>query len=343
MFRFQFSLGDNASTGSLGIMPPPSALASVSLMQGGPTCSTVLSAWSSPITMSTMAPLVPLTDSTTVPPLSTSMVGPGVGVSLSPATEPFPRKLVDRIRSGQYIEMRDLLMDNISLRQQLESLGGPAQYSLPGIMRPRLRDVGNLPSWMYCFLAYVALRSGDSVTRDMLAYARLVIRESQRHGGNSWLEYDKVFRQQAAIDNSLRWNTLHPGIQAATLMGRSSGVGTFCSSCRGTDHTAPYCALAYLQGPSTQQPRFANGPGSLPGVSRSKPPYQFRKRPETSIGICVSWNKGKCSYPNTCRFRHICATCNQQHMARDCVSTPGNSEYRSNTQLALAPYQRRWS
>ena len=44
------------------------------------------------------------------------------GLSLSPAMEPFPRKLVEKVRSGQFVEMRVLLHDNISLLGQLETL-----------------------------------------------------------------------------------------------------------------------------------------------------------------------------------------------------------------------------
>ena len=48
-------------------------------------------------------------------------------------------------------------------------------------------------------------------------YALLMIREAQRHGGQGWLVYDRVFRQQAALDPSFQWNVLHPAIQASTL------------------------------------------------------------------------------------------------------------------------------
>jgi hypothetical protein len=92
---------------------------------------------------------------------------------------------VDRVRSGQFVEMRDMLTDNIALKRQMESFS--SAYScvpaLPGAMKPRLRDVSTLPSWMYCFLAYIAMRSEETTTRNLLAYARLVVRESQRHGG----------------------------------------------------------------------------------------------------------------------------------------------------------------
>ena len=126
------------------------------------------------------------------------------GFSLSPTTAPFPQKLVDKVLSGQFVEMRDLLTDNTSLLRQLETFGG--QYpmpTMPGILKPRLRDITTLPSWVYCFLANTAIRSPDPTTREMLAYARLVIRESPRHGGSGWLQYDRVFRQQAALDHTM--------------------------------------------------------------------------------------------------------------------------------------------
>ena len=44
------------------------------------------------------------------------------GFSLSPASKPFPRNLADKVRSGQFVEMRDLLTDNIALLQQVWSI-----------------------------------------------------------------------------------------------------------------------------------------------------------------------------------------------------------------------------
>ena len=75
------------------------------------------------------------------------------------------------------MDMRDLLTDNVSLIQQLDTFGGNHAFpSLPGMLRPRLREVTSLPSWIYYFLAYIAIRATDQVVRDMLAYARLMVR-----------------------------------------------------------------------------------------------------------------------------------------------------------------------
>ncbi len=104
----------------------------------------------------------------------------------------------------------------------------------------------------------------DRETRNFLAYARPLIRESGRHGGSAWIDYDRVFRQHATLDHTLQWNMLHPGIQAATLIGRGGGVGaatlvergvgaaSFCTLCREPDHPADQCALTYLRQPTIQ-------------------------------------------------------------------------------------------
>ena len=308
-------LGMSVGQAQLGILPPASALASVPLIttpQSGPT----QVSWST-APLLPPAPLAGTLQQQSLPPLLTGGMGqPTVAVAagfcLSPASEPFPPKLVEKVQSGQFVEMRELLTDNISLLQQLDALNIQcALPALPGLMKPRLREVTTLPSWVYCFLAYVAIRSSDPMTRDMLAYGRLVIREAQRHGGVGWLDYDKVFRQQAALDSTLKWNTIHPGMQAATLTNRTSRPGLFCTSCREPDHATSDCALSYLQPPLSQ---------SIPAAGLSRPAIGQKPRPSARRQdiICHSWNAGRCMYPNSCNFRHVCTRCHQQHRARDC-------------------------
>ncbi len=52
------------------------------------------------------------------------------GLSLSPASEPIPINLVQRVRTGQFVEMRDLMSDNIALINQLSSIQGQLPWSL---------------------------------------------------------------------------------------------------------------------------------------------------------------------------------------------------------------------
>ena len=249
------------------------------------------------------------------PGLSVGDVGQSTGgLSLSPSMSPIPHRIVSKARSGQFVDMRDFISDNVALLQQLEAFGvqstGPA---FPGAPRPWLRDVSTLPSWLYCFLVYMAVCTGDTRTRTMLAYARLIIREAQRHGGSGWLDYDWAFRQQAALDPSVKWNELHPGIQAATLVGHSSGPVPSCRICREPDHSAAQCALSYTQpqGPA----RGGDQPDWQSGSSQPPPRLRWDR-------ICASWNSGRCLFPGTCKFRHVCLTCYQPHRAKDYMATP---------------------
>ena len=295
---------------TLGGLPSAQALVSVPLTQT--TQSTPILSPSTLTATGNVAHVPLQTSSTThqsTPIISNS------GLILSPASEPFPRKLVDKVQSGQYVDMRELLSDNISLLQQLESVHGTNQLPAVGPSRPRLREVSTLTTWTYCFLGYAAILTSDPKTRDHLAYARLIIREAQRHGGQGWMDYDRLFRQQAALDTSIRWNTLIPGLQASTILGRrDSQTPSFCTLCRGVDHTRAQCALAYLFPQTTR------------GAYQSRPAN--RRSGASSDSICTSWNRGACAFPSSCVYKHICATCQQPHRAKDCPTTPATSFYK---------------
>ena len=120
---------------------------------------------------------------------------PTGGMSLSISARPVPARLVQQIRAGRFIEMRDLLWDNVAVRRHYEELHGAMGVQLlPVISRPRLREVATLPAWICCFLTYLAVSTSDAATRDHLTYAMLVVREAMRHGGQGWMEYDRLFR-----------------------------------------------------------------------------------------------------------------------------------------------------
>lgn len=78
--------------------------------------------------------------------------------------EPLPTKLVDKIRAGIFVEMRELLADNISLLSHIESVQGTAGMNTLGATRPRMREVTNLTTWCYCFLGYMAAATLDPKT-----------------------------------------------------------------------------------------------------------------------------------------------------------------------------------
>ena len=243
---------------------------------------------------------------------------PQPGLMLSPAAPPFPRKLVDKVKTGQFVEMKELLADNVSFLNQLEAVPGMSAVHMLGAARPRFREVSSLASWCYCFLGYVAMRTADPSTRDHMAYARLIIEEAQRHGGLAWLDYmiAPSGSRQPVHDPAMRWNTNSPSLQASTILGqKQAGQGSFCTLCREVDHSRAQCALVCLE-------------PSAPSVSAASK-VTTRSSTQRRYNICISWNRGVCVFPGQCSFRHVCATCqSSNHKARDCAKTPDTSAYK---------------
>ena len=98
----------------LGCLPPYTAIASVHTTSATSGQALPAVSWVTALQASTSAD--PMVHQSGVPANTVSPVAsPPAGVSLSPATASFPQKLVEKILSGQFVEMRDLLADNISL------------------------------------------------------------------------------------------------------------------------------------------------------------------------------------------------------------------------------------
>ena len=133
-----------------------------------------------------------------------------------------------------------------------------------------------------------------------------------------------VFRQLAAIDASKPWNIIHSDIQAATILGRAPvHPGTFCTHCFEADHKTEHSALQF----------FVPSPLPRPNTGR---------RAESTLRICIAWNRGKCVFPR-CSFRHVCAVCFRDHRARDCPESPPESEYKRTRATPVAPDKQGWS
>ena len=105
-------------------------------------------------------------------------------MSLSISSRPIPAKFVQQVQSRKFVEMRDLLDDNMAVRRHFEDLHSAMGVQLLPIMsKPKVSEVTMLPVWMSCFLTYLAIGTSDPITQERLAYAVLIIREAMRHGG----------------------------------------------------------------------------------------------------------------------------------------------------------------
>ena len=126
---------------------------------------------------------------------------------------PVPARLVGRIWNDDYIDMAELLRDNLEAERRGNS-GNTQQSGLPGgsHSKPLRREVPDVLSWAQCFGVYIGVvveKYPDRV-KQLLAYQATVLREARRCGGSCWRSYDAMFRQLAAADPSTDWSRLNP-------------------------------------------------------------------------------------------------------------------------------------
>ena len=226
---------------------------------------------------------------------------------LSEGLAPIPAKLVARIVRGEFVDMAELLRDNLeALRRGSLQDGSTASSSQTKKAR---REVPDLLSWVQCFGTYMAIIASKhpSRVRQLLAYQTLIVREARRCGGNGWQTYDSMFRQQVVGHPDADWSKLNSTLYAVTFLAESGG-GKNCPLCMETDHKEDDCALSLAKPSSSHR-------GSSDGASK-------RERGDArkiTRGACFLWNQGECTHPY-CRFRHVCVRCYGDHKVTHCRS-----------------------
>ena len=261
---------------------------------------------------------------------------------LASSFAPIPAKLVKRIQNLEYVDLRELLPDNIALSEKHHALTTPATQSVT----PEQREITKLVTWVSCFSTYVAIaaQKHPERTRDMMAYMRLMVRNGYKHGGMGWLKYDCIFRKNNP-GPSASWDVLDPSL-LTIVANQGYSPRPPCHHCQELDHSPAECTLAPLaqptrlpwQGRHTGYPRKGKRPApyeTAPSSGRYTPHDPPANFPSTSDGgpprprICISWNKGQCAFQGACTYAHICPTCNSgSHRVRDCPRTPGESFFK---------------
>ena len=123
-------------------------------------------------------------------------------LAYSPVLHPIPARAMEKIRSGAYLDFKDLLVDNIALSEQLQELGQAMVLHSPSPGSVKLRNISDPLTWVFCFL------------------------QSRKHPGGGWLAYDQLFRQQRA--------------QAWTFPGTTWPPPSWLLQCCGQRTRAPY-------------------------------------------------------------------------------------------------------
>ena len=121
---------------------------------------------------------------------------------------PVSTRLINQIWRGEFVDMADLLQDNLEAEwRRGRDDGEPSGQS----SRPTRRKVPDMLSWAQCFCTYavVVAEKQPGRVRQLLAYQATMLREARRCGGQDWWAYDAMFHQLAAAEPSTDWSQLN--------------------------------------------------------------------------------------------------------------------------------------
>ena len=232
------------------------------------------------------------------PPLNQPfVVGPGYS--------PVPYKVVAQIVAGKFINLEDLLPENISVQEPEPQvmLDGRLFYS-PGPKRAK-RQINDVTTWVEAFTIFSLILDSYFPHRwtDLLKYKLLILRTYRQFSGSAWLNYDREFRELAAAENCTTWAVMN--VQLYNF------------------HTAGAHVRPRIAASSTPNSKEAHGSA-------------FSKV------VCHSWNAGFCVAPtSTCRFRHACSKCEGDHRRSACPEqTPYKKKERAQS-VELSDLKRR--
>ena len=229
-----------------------------------------------------------------------------------------PPRLVAKIQKGEFLDMAELLKDNIEAeRRRLSSSGGLMASLIQATARhAQRREVPDLMSWVQCFGMYASVLSEvhPELRKGLWAYQTMIVREARRSNFRGWQEYDMMFRQQEASAADLKWGSINNALYAVTFAApqpmlpekAAKGGITICRHCQEPDHASGDCALAIGLGLD----KGSRGRDSL---------RQARRQSHTVMRPCFAWNSGRCTYMD-CRFHHVCSVkgCGGHHRASEC-------------------------
>ena len=102
---------------------------------------------------------------------------------ISHSFPPISGKIAHKIKGGKFIEMKELMPDNVVLRSQWADSG----YSTANI---KLREIEGPLLWGFYVLVFLAVLTPDKTGKELTSYGQSLIHLAQRHGGRGWQSYD---------------------------------------------------------------------------------------------------------------------------------------------------------
>ena len=239
-----------------------------------------------------------------------------------------PPGIVKRILKGAFVDMAELLKDNLEMERRRSLVENGAMP--PFQARHSRREIPDVLSWLHCFTLYAAVVCSKypNKVKGLLAYQAFIISEARR-GGRGWLMYDGAFRQQIQSLEATDFARVNQSLYSTTCLAFGNR-GRVCPTCLMADHDPEDCALHPSKSlpllgvrETSSRPREERSPhrGMREAVARPRddrrqfgdlPPKKRRRR------SCFNYNGPRgCSFSN-CQWEHRCSRCKGDHSRLDC-------------------------
>lgn len=239
-------------------------------------------------------------------------VGPAVpaGGYMGEGLMPIPGKLVKKISS---LEMRDLLPE-VWLREEDDFNDGNSKNVLV-LPKKKAAPVTDITTWVQCFAGLVSVMASQypRCVPVLMVYMATIVKCAKEFEGNAWANYDRAFRKQMCQLKDVRWSRVNSTLYSLCFADKARR-NRACSVCLATIHSTNDC-------PEVQG-------GLWPWQHSEGGSTSQQERRKGSRRVCWlfnSWEGSRCNY-NPCKFEHICAVCNGDHMRSRCPSANRSSK-----------------
>ena len=176
-------------------------------------------------------------DATLSQPISSSAapVPLGGGIFIGEGLQPVPSKLADGIWSWEFVEMADLLPEQMAPKKEESALSSlfPAR---------KCRQVTDINLWLQCFLTYISVMSRQfpQDVVELMAYMANIHKASLEFAGQSWVHYNSTFRRQAAASGYRRWSSINASLYSLCFTGKAA-ARPHCELCFSLAHVTQDC------------------------------------------------------------------------------------------------------
>ena len=144
----------------------------------------------------------------------------GPAVSVSPALQPVPGYLVDKIKEGKFVDFNLLRPYNLKKLPVAE----PNQLQLTKLFRTEFRKIQNFVDWVEAWAVYAGIIAKESPEKvaSLISYFLLLSSAQRDVPGSGWLDYDVAFRKYVVDNPSSNWGEVIPTLWMTTVLTRGS-------------------------------------------------------------------------------------------------------------------------